>query len=104
MPLEAGPMLFPGPPPILTTPQGTPCYTCIALPVSSSAAPTRYHQAQQLACLNHHMRSLQLDGDASRHCSNSSSASDSSSTSHSPPDTPSMPNAPHWDNRGKYIV
>ncbi|PSN41832.1 hypothetical protein C0J52_14506 [Blattella germanica] len=101
MPLETGPMMFPPPPPqLLTTPQGTPCYTCIAVPVSSSTAPGRYHgQAQQFYCMNHHMRSLHLDGEASRHCSNSSSASDSSSTSHSPPDTPSMPNAPQWDNR-----
>ncbi|KAJ9576958.1 hypothetical protein L9F63_006484, partial [Diploptera punctata] len=102
MPLDsAGPMIFQPPPPqLLTAPQGTPCYTCIAVPVSSSAAPARFHHTQQFACLNHHMRSLHLDGDASRHCSNSSSASDSSSTSHSPPDTPSIPNAPHWDNRG----
>jgi hypothetical protein len=102
VPLEGGPVMYPQPPPLLTTPQGTPCYTCIAVPVSSSAAPLRYHgQAQPFCCVNHHLQTLHLDGDASWHCSNSGSASDSSSASHSPPDTPSMPTAPHWDNRGK---
>lgn len=102
-PLEGGPVMYPQPPPqLLTTPQVTPCYTCIAVPVSS-AAPVRYHgQGQPFYCMNHHLQALHLDGDASRHCSNSSSASDSSSASHSPPDTPSMPTAPHWDNRSKW--
>lgn len=101
VPLEGGPVMYPQPPPhLLTAPQGAPCYTCIAVPVSSSAAPARYHgQAQPFYCVNHHLQTLHLDGDASHHCSNSSSASDSSSAGHSPPDTPSMPTAPHWDNR-----
>ncbi|KAJ4436310.1 hypothetical protein ANN_18941 [Periplaneta americana] len=86
VPLESGPMMYP-------QPQGTPCFTCIAVPVSS-AAPRYHGQAQPFYCMNHHLRTLHLDG------SNSSSASDSSSTSHSPPDTPSMPSAPHWDSRG----
>lgn len=103
VPLEGGPVMYPQPPPhLLTTPQGAPCYTCIAVPVSSSAAPARYHgQAQPFYCMNHHLQTLHLDGDASHHGSNSSSASDSSSAGHSPPDTPSVPTAPHWDNRRK---
>jgi hypothetical protein len=72
------------------------------VPVSSSAAPARYHgQAQPFYCVNHHLQMLHLDGDVSHHGSNSSSASDSSSAGHSPPDTPSMPTAPHWDHRCK---
>lgn len=103
VPLEGGPVMYPQPPPhLLTTPQGAPCYTCFAVPVSSSAAPARYHgQAQPFYCVNHHLQTLHLDGDASHQGSNSSSASDSSSAGHSPPDTPSMPTAPHWDNRRK---
>jgi hypothetical protein len=103
VPLEGGPVMYPQPPPhLLTTPQGTPCYTCIAVPVSSSAAHARYHgQAQPFYCMNHHLQTLHLDGDASHRGSNSSSASDSSSAGHSPPDTPSMPTAPHWDNKCK---
>lgn len=106
VPLEGGPVMYPQPPPqLFSTPQGTPCYTCFAVPVSSSAAPVRYHgHVQPLYCVNHQLQALHLDGDASRHCSNSSSASDSSSASHSPPDTPSMPTAPHWDGRGKWKI
>lgn len=103
VPLEGGPVMYPQPPPhLLTTPQGAPCYTCIAVPVSSSAAPPRYHgQAQPFYCVNHHLQTLHLDGDAAHHGSNSSSTSDSSSAGHSPPDTPSMPTAPHWESRRK---
>ncbi|XP_067007834.2 uncharacterized protein [Anabrus simplex] len=93
IPMEGAPVMYPPPPPLLAAPPTGPCYTCIAVPVSASAAryQQQHGQAQQIYCMNHSMRSLRLDG------SHSSSASDSSSTSHSPPDTPSMPTTLHWD-------